>query len=72
MCCLEYARIGRLVKTAQPPQADTLTRAATAAWGCMGGKLDWQALPWVAEWLEISDLDGLVHLLLILKEHRGQ
>lgn len=35
----------------------------------MGG-IDWQALPMLCRWLGISDIDGLIHRLTVIRLHR--
>ena len=35
----------------------------------MGG-LDWAGLPLVCEWLGVTDVDGLLHRLAVIKAHK--
>jgi len=34
----------------------------------MGGTIDWQALPWVAEYLGIDDLDAVILDLTVIRD----
>ncbi|MDT7836453.1 hypothetical protein [Aquabacterium sp. OR-4] len=34
----------------------------------MGG-IDWAGLPMVVAWLGVVDVDGLIHRLLVIKQH---
>lgn len=36
----------------------------------MGGIIDWQALPWVCDYLGIDDLDALIFDLMQLRDHK--
>lgn len=35
----------------------------------MGG-IDWAGLPLVVEWLGITDIDGLLHRITVIKSHK--
>lgn len=46
---------------------DPLTRAIIAAWNTMNGEIDWSALPFLAEFYGVDDVEMWVQGLLILR-----
>lgn len=40
------------------------------AWNLLGGMLDWMGVDWVAAYLGIDDVDGLVRDLILLRDAR--
>jgi hypothetical protein len=34
------------------------------------GGIDWAGLPMVCQWLGVTDVDGLLHRLRVIKTHR--
>ena len=45
-----------------------VSRAALLAWNLMGGAIDWAALPWVAEYLGIDDLDAAILDMTVIRD----
>ena len=41
---------------------------AIKAWNLMGGAIDWAALPWVAEYLGIDDLDAAILDMTVIRD----
>ena len=54
--------------TASPDDAVAF-RAYSLLSNGMGG-IDWAGLPLVCEWLGVSDVDGLLHRLSVIKAHK--
>lgn len=55
------------IKPAQGP--DVETALAIRCWNLLGGQLDWNALPHVAEYVGIADVDGLIAQLETIRRH---
>jgi hypothetical protein len=45
------------------------SRQALLAWNLMGGTIDWQALPWVADYLGIDDLDAAILDMIVIRDN---
>jgi hypothetical protein len=46
------------------------SRPALLAWNLMGGAIDWQALPWVADYLGIDDLDAAILDMIVIRDDK--
>lgn len=70
MCCLEHDDLSRLktFQAAAPVQSAT-TQQAIQAWNLMGGALDWAAVTYVSEYLQVQDMEILIDNLRIIREH---
>ena len=64
------ARLKRFQAAA--PVQSIATAQAIQVWNLMGGKIDWQALPYLAEYIEAHDLDMLINNLLIIHHHQDK
>ncbi|HQK89326.1 MAG TPA: hypothetical protein PLU25_17015 [Acidobacteriota bacterium] len=51
-----------------PGPAPEQSRAALLAWNLMGGCIDWGALPWVADYLGIDDLDAVILDMTVIRD----
>lgn len=52
---------------------DAEDHAALRAWNLLGngmGGIDWAGLPYVAAWLGITNVDGLMQRLSVIKHHK--
>lgn len=54
-----------------PPQQTGDVRTAVKAWNLMGCRLDWAALPIVAELFGIDDVETLITQLVALRDHQN-
>jgi hypothetical protein len=72
IACLDVAA-GVEIEGIAPPQLDAEDHAALRAWNLLGngmGGIDWAGLPYVAAWLGITNVDGLMQRLSVIKHHK--
>lgn len=55
------------VKT--PQTLDGSSYLALRAWNMLGGQIDWQGLPTVCENLGVADIELLIELLQVIRDH---